>query len=130
MPDFSNAKVGDRVYSLLHGWGTIKEIRDPPTTTLFVLFDTPHLYRAFSQWGGQLEDLESCSADPILYWDKPEISDPPPPKKKVKKVGYAIVYKENGRYVTGNIYEDSIPDYVDVSDTACGIARVEYEVEE
>ena len=74
---FSKAKVGDRVWSLLHGWGTVDENVKDQRYSVYVKFDN-----------GREDTFTNCGrnmtfhANPTLFWDKVKIT-PPPPKLEV-----------------------------------------------
>jgi hypothetical protein len=77
MNDFSKAKIGQRLYSLLWGYGTIVDVNYCDSHPIRVKF-----------YKGMVEFKESYTVDgfltdahfsPTLYWDKPEIITPPAP---------------------------------------------------
>lgn len=78
---FENAVVGDRVWSLLHGWGTVTEIK----IYLVVEFKTNTSY--VSCWFG-FDGVKNGSlyGSQILFWDEISIITPERPKRRVKKL--------------------------------------------
>jgi hypothetical protein len=92
MPNFSNAKIGDKVYSLLHGEAFIVSIDKTTYTRPYLNAQIPTGY-TFSFY----EDGRAHSLDPCVFWSKPEISDPPPPKRKiVKSVEKWVLISQDG----------------------------------
>jgi hypothetical protein len=77
---FENAKVGDRVNDLKHGWGRIA-MKDGPFVT--VAFDSHVCRRDFGVDGFR-------NGMRRLYWDEVTIVPPPRPKRTVTV--YATVY--------------------------------------
>jgi hypothetical protein len=81
MSDFSEARIGDRVWSSLYGWGEIVAFGDTGSFPITVVFD-----------GGSIECFTLCGnydtdhKYPSLFWDEIEIIPPSRPKRKVKKV--------------------------------------------
>lgn len=75
---FSNAKTGDRVWSLLHGWGTVTEVdrhaKLEVTVALHVLFDTGEMYYYNLDGKYSADDL-----NPELYWGELNIIPPEKP---------------------------------------------------
>ncbi len=76
MPDFSEAKKGDRVWSSAMGWGYVVRIR--PHEDLEVLFERCGLMVGYRLDGkvGRYDEF------PTLFWDSFPIPDPPRPKRK------------------------------------------------
>lgn len=79
MDKFSNAKVGDKVFSLKFGWGKIINTSYSNDFPLNVSFAT----KGYSSY---TLDGKSWMQDeyPSLFWNRPVIDDPAP-KRKVKK---------------------------------------------
>lgn len=74
MNDFSKAKIGQRVYSVLSGYGVITKLDfDNEPYVIFVDFD--EYGDNFTVNGFSLVSHKH----PTLYWDKPEIIAPPEP---------------------------------------------------
>lgn len=84
--------VGDKVFSLLHGWGTVIGIR------------SPYVEADFSTGNHTI----SCgNGSRLLYWDEVVITPPPKPKKKVKKWRWVMRYFDvDDLYVTGKHYSE------------------------
>ena len=96
MPDFSKARVGDRVYDIRHGEGVIVIVDDHCAYPIVCRFGESRREASFTLSGLS----KSTDATPTLYWSKPEISDPPPPKRKVKRQIWLNVYL----HVRGSVY--------------------------
>ena len=83
MPDFSEAEVGDRVFSILSGWGEIADTKGA-VYPLLVKFNVGSSNCYIMD--GRL-DSDDIRAD--LYWDEVTLDVPEsaltPPKRKVKK---------------------------------------------
>ena len=72
---FKNAKVGDRVFSLLNGWGTVDEVEMGHSSyPISVDFDS-----------GKIDRFTSCGkcmvfhSNPVLFWDEVKITPPEKP---------------------------------------------------
>lgn len=86
MMDGEPLEVGDRIYSLLYGWVTIKELHHEQDLRPIV-FENADGLRTLC--------LKSLTYHPKhqnrdLFWQKPEIIPPPKPKKKVKVWDWVI----------------------------------------
>jgi len=83
MPDFSKARKGDRVFSILSGWGEIADTKGA-VYPLQVKFDVGS--SNYYTMDGRL-DRDDIRAD--LYWDEVTLNIPEsattPPKRKVKR---------------------------------------------
>ncbi len=78
--DFSKARVGDRVFSIKHGWGVIIEIRLDSTHPLRIDFKSK---KSTYTLDGKFIIHDS---NPSLFWDNPLKDElPQPPRRKVKK---------------------------------------------
>lgn len=89
---FENVRIGDKVYSLKHGWGAIEDIgavQHAPEYLIRVVFNN-------GKYGTYTIDgfLYADDITPDLYWGEPQITAPPRPKKTVTKVleGWVNVY--------------------------------------
>jgi hypothetical protein len=71
---FENAQVGDRVWSIRHGWGIIDFITD---NKIYVVFDYLNKTRIFTFNGKSVDD----DLNPTLFWDEVEINIPQKPIK-------------------------------------------------
>jgi hypothetical protein len=106
MPDFSNAKKGDKVYSLSYGKGKITYIY--PLGDLEVMFydkEGTDFSQSFTKEGKEWEN----SPCPVLFWEKPIISYPPMPKRKEKRkeIGFAYVLNDQKNHITiGTVYKE------------------------
>lgn len=86
---FENAKVGDRVWDLRHGWGTVNSRQDNAPCPLSVWFDAGNCL-------GFSFDGHSYSQKRTLFWDEIKFEAPPRPARKIKKVveGWVNVYAD------------------------------------
>ena len=78
---FKDAKVGDRVWSFIHGWGEVTEIYcDRSPYTIRVLFgdNSSRLFTVDGKW-------DTSNPNPILFWDEIKFEIPVKPKRIVKK---------------------------------------------
>lgn len=127
MPDFSKARVGDRVYDIRFGEGKITSVdksgRNFTITCSFPGTDVYEIYDRNGKW-------DYRHIGPVLFHAKPEISDPPPPKRKVKRQVWLNVYLN----VHGSVYiysyetKEKADDCANRDRIAC--VPVEWEVEE
>jgi hypothetical protein len=85
---FKDAKVGDRVWSITDGWGTIYNIDTDSEWPVKVKFE--NVKDSFDYDGK--EHKHECN--PTLFWDEITIVPPPRPKRKVVKKGtvYLNIY--------------------------------------
>jgi len=83
MPEttFENAKVGDKVWSCVYGWGEIKTIITEMKYPISVKFKRSN-YTISYNWNGIRIPTENCT----LFWDEINMTPPERPKRKVKKV--------------------------------------------
>jgi hypothetical protein len=136
MNDFSEAKVGDRVWNIGLGWGTINNIIKTHTTDypIAILFDC-----------GEEEEFTKDGRfwlrhkHPTLFWDEVKIIPPPRPKRKVKKVveGWIFLWPDTCSNVVAaasSVYPTKEEaERVCVKNDALGppcFIRHEYEIEE
>ncbi len=91
--DFSNAKVGDKVWSIQCGDCVISKIRDG----MFPIITTGDSTIEFL-WYTINGNFRPTDKYPSLYWNNPNIIAPPAPMKNVKKIieGWLNIY-ENGK---------------------------------
>lgn len=104
-PDFSNARAGDRVYSVVYGWGTVREIDRKLPFPLRVLFDIYaddpdfHVY----PFNGKFSKHDPM---PTLFWS--EIPIPPealtPPKRTRKETRWFFVFFCEGKETPSDLY--------------------------
>ena len=106
---FSEAKVGDRVWSIAKGWGTIEAVEQDTKYypyPLEVLFDKEGIGRIDFMVDGR-EDEED--ERPSLFWDEVYIEAPPAPKQKAKKEGWINLYKDtDGVFTSLKVYQDKM----------------------
>jgi len=129
MAYFDGIKVGDRVYSIICGWTIVTEVdlnRAYPITIaksgLSINYTLDGRY--------YLDD----DAPQSLFWDAPQFTSPPRPKRLVKKQleGWVNVYKRGNEVYYSSIYNTEY-DAAEAADTdliACVKLSGEYEVEE
>ena len=88
---FTDAKEGDRVWSLTEGWGTITARYAPHTTyPLNVEFENGSI-RTYTLWGLLLfTDL-----NPTLFWDEVKLVLPEKPHPKLKVDTKVLVWDDS-----------------------------------
>lgn len=74
---FRNAKVGDRVWSFEFGWGTIVEIKNNFTYSIFIKFDGQLDLFSFTFSGKRFNETKQT-----LFWNEIKFEIP---KRKLKK---------------------------------------------
>lgn len=77
MAQFSDAKVGDRVWSIKDGWGKIYQIDHPIGFPIAVDFENESS-RVFTTEGKETND----NLNPTLFWDEVKIVPPERPKER------------------------------------------------
>jgi hypothetical protein len=130
MAYFDGIKVGDRVYSFICGWTIVTEVDLNRTYSI-----TTALKSGLSV--NYTLDGRYYHGDDVpqsLFWDEPQFTPPPRPKRLVKKQleGWVNVYKRGNEVYYSSIY-DTEADAHDAADTdliACVKLTGEYEVEE
>lgn len=127
-PMFADAKVGDRVWSVLLGWGTVINVSNAGSLVIHVKFDCGRNDN-FSKKGYRLSD----DVYPALFWDEVKITPPPRPKRKVTKTleGWVNLYPELS--VDCSKFHDtkeSADNHAHQSRVACVHVTGTYEVEE
>jgi hypothetical protein len=87
---FRDAKVGDRVWTVEWGWGTIIETHYAKNYPVKVKFDRTSNDGSFTSDGRWRDDAVA----PSLFWNEVKIIPPPRPKRKVKRVveGWMCLY--------------------------------------
>ena len=90
---FTDAKVGDRVWSITNGWGVVKERRSPHYQyPLNVEFEGGSC-RLYTLWGRlHIEDQ-----NPTLFWDEVKIGTPEKPLPKLEVDAKVLVWGPDGR---------------------------------
>lgn len=125
---FKDAKVGDRVWSVTCGWGTIDYGKWSATYPLHVQFD---IHRAKIYTLDGYSDLSDTG--PSLFWDEVKITPPPRPKrmKKVNKTGWINIFADlNGRHYTGEVHNtEGAADEVG-GGSVCDAMLIEWQEEE
>lgn len=104
MDKFANAKVGDKVFSFIHGEGTIRKVG---AVILTIDFNTGAKGLEYYSSG----KYNSTDKEITLYWNKP-VFDDPEPKRKIKKTitKWTNLYTDSNRnWTTGyNSKEEAI----------------------
>lgn len=77
---FENAKVGDKVWSVMFGWGKIIGISKDSDYPIRVEFAQPNTIGTF-----MLDGVSFKCENRTLFWDEIKITPPERPKRKVKK---------------------------------------------
>ena len=121
---FENAKVGDRVWSVEYGWGTIEAI-GKGAYPVVVSFDCGiSIAHTFSGNDGSVK-LQT------LFWDEIKIEAPPRPKRKVvKKQKLWAVINCHGVIVSVFTKQENALTYAQSWRLDCIEIPVTYEVEE
>lgn len=91
---FKNAKVGDRVWSIMYGRGTIERIENPEEThyPINVRFDDEEVGTVSYTYEGLMYNY---GKRPDLYWGELSIGPAPVKKVPVEFVEYCNVYRGN-----------------------------------
>lgn len=128
---FSNAKVGDRIWNVVQGWGEVIQIDNDPIYPLGIQFENGIAEKFTLDGKGNRRDKYPC-----LYWDEIKIIPPPKPKRKVKKTveGWASIYHLNPDGVTQlfmhNTKESAEKCNVKCEGVCAAPATLTYEIEE
>ena len=97
---FSNATVGDRVWSLLHGWGTVDDVdryaEPEDVVALHVRFDIGEACWYNLEGRYSLGDLS-----PELYWGKVKIISPEEPDTLIDFIKRNLDYIGNDEFGIG-----------------------------
>lgn len=72
---FTDAKAGDRVWSLTHGWGVVTARLAPHTPYPLAVEFEDRSYRTYTLWGL----LHFTDHNPTLFWDEVKIEAPEKP---------------------------------------------------
>ena len=105
---FTDAKVGDRVWSLTEGWGVIRNHYAPHTAYPLAVEFENWAYRTYMLCGPyQVKDL-----NPTLFWDEVKFETPEKPKPQLEVDAKVLVWnnpeKKNKRHFShfsnGQIY--------------------------
>jgi hypothetical protein len=108
---FSEARVGDRVFHLMFGWGTIANLTPEILEVLFLNKKYPMEF---------LHDgkMEPTDARQSLFWGEPSVNPPGPPKRpvtKTKEVWANVFVNDQGGYYFGLCFlkEGAAEEHVD-----------------
>jgi len=128
--DFSSARVGDRVWEVRWGWGTVVSIKTDNSYPVNVELDIGGGEFNFTFDG----KFESTDLHPSLFWDKILFVVPPRPKRMVKKTleGWVNVYPEDSPLKTFHFVKDRphADGLAEQTRIACVHVTGEYEVED
>jgi hypothetical protein len=100
--DFSGARVGDRVWSMNWGWGTIArdctKTYSTPTNNYFKVDFGTEKYLQYNIEGRKAIIGVGYEPKQTLFWDEIEFEIPDPPKREVKVrcKGYVNVWFDRG----------------------------------
>jgi hypothetical protein len=89
MTDFTEVNLGDRVWDVTIGWGTVTDVH-PTFFNVSFGCNIKRLYRRDGVLYGAHENRR-------LFWDDFPLSDPPRPKRMIKKTLWFNVYKAKPR---------------------------------
>jgi hypothetical protein len=103
MPDFSKSKVGDKCFHHTQGEVIIDEVREDCVRVVI-----GHVTTEFFTFTGRVEETDEL---PTLYHSRPEITDPSPPKRLVKKTlwqnwYHRILDNDDRTWTGGGIWND------------------------
>lgn len=91
---FENAKVGDRVYSLVHGWTEIYSIK-PQSEYPIILKASGSSVLGSHTWDGSIY----TGGDQVLFWDKPTIIAPERPQQAPPVDTLVEVFSVCGKWI-------------------------------
>jgi len=88
--DFRKARIGDKVFHIMYGWGEISELN---SNTFGVVF-TDKNNKRITSWFFYNGKSDSNYINPSVFWDEAIITPPPKPKRKVEKIleGWLNIY--------------------------------------
>jgi hypothetical protein len=120
---FENARVGDRVWSVEYGWGTVESVSKgvyPVVVSFDCGIDVTYTFSGMPRSSG----LQT------LFWDEVKIEAPPRPRRKVKRTieGWANVY--SNELLTFHDSKEDADNEVSYNRIACVKLTGEYTVEE
>jgi len=132
-PYFSDAKVGDKVWSFVYGWGCILSItkfwiqveNELPSGRVFVEYDLNGKFYYSKERSSQ-----------VLFWSEIKFEIPPMPKRKVKHtiIAHVDIYRSVGtsdHYFAHNILEfKSTPNIPSNNYITTVPVTIEFETEE
>lgn len=115
MNDFikEGIKVGDRLYSILGGWGKVKEIKtrtNYPIIIQYDKFDGSDVYDTNGRYYSNEQVTRNCPQS--LFWDEPFIQVPFRPKREViKDIDVYVNYDPMQPYQTESFCSEARADY-------------------
>jgi hypothetical protein len=127
MPDFSKSRIGDKCFHLKFGDCVITRVGGK--SVHYCQIDKDEL--CSTAWFDGRNNKDDVL--PILYHSRPEITDPPPPKRVVKKTVWACYHiGKNGNIISSNPYDtkQEAADVPAINATFIGTFPTEIEYEE
>jgi len=103
--DGKEVKVGDRLFSLNHGWGRVSSTSY--SRVYPILFVPDFGAPVACTLEGKINKVHTKRA---LFWDEIAITPPAPPKKKVKKYK-VLVQTDRGGFCVSVDYYKTMEDY-------------------
>lgn len=87
---FSNARNGDKVFHIIHEWGTITGTADDSFIARFINKENTLIDLSFWSDGRQFRS----DKNPSVFWNEVKIVPPPKPKRKAEKTiaGWINIY--------------------------------------
>lgn len=93
--DGREVKVGDRMWSMVHGWCEIIGIRPNDKYPIKTTAET------FKQSGSFF-----AGSPRVLFWDEVKIDPPPPPKQKVVRYQWLMQDSSGSYWMTNGLYTE------------------------
>lgn len=90
---FSDAKAGDKVWSLTHGWGVVTARLEPHTPYPLAVEFVDRSYRTYTLWGL----LHFTDFNPTLFWDEVKFVTPEKPMPALQVDTKVLVWENNPR---------------------------------
>ena len=100
--DFSGVKVGDKVFHVRYGWGSVSAV--PKTDNSYFEIEYSDTFR-FSIIGFTITgNTNKSDLNPSVFWDEVIITPPPKPKRKVEKIikGWLNIYPGLNKDIIGS----------------------------
>lgn len=110
MNDFikEGVKVGDRLFSLTHGYGKVTRLMPEESYCIIVQYEVGYYVDSFTRKGFVTE----AHANPILFWDEPKFEIPQKPKREViKEFDMFVNYDPKQPYQTESFCSEERADY-------------------
>lgn len=86
--DFNNIRIGDEVFSIMHGWGKVIQLSNI-VKSFYVRFNN-----GIDRWVWFDGKTDQSHLTPSVFWDEVKIIPPTNPKRKVEKIieGWINIY--------------------------------------